>query len=151
MNHPVSSLNYFCLLLECKSLKYPQLNKFVSLELVREVTTAEQGKHQVIDGIMIITFLLEHWNEIIPVSGCGKIPLVVIERGLRYDELSIVETDKVIHTVETDMVKPVVEIECFSKSFDEFDKGTGSSDGLQPKQANLSCIHALNEPHFARK
>ncbi|GKF14023.1 hypothetical protein Tco_0055485 [Tanacetum coccineum] len=42
------------------------------------------------------------------------------------DELSIVETDKVIHTVETDMVKLVVEIEYFGKSFDEFNKGTGT-------------------------
>ncbi|GJU77825.1 hypothetical protein Tco_1274895 [Tanacetum coccineum] len=64
------------------------------------------------------------------------------------NELSIVETDKVIHTVETDMVKLVVEIECFSKSFDEFDKETGLSGGLQPKQADLSCVHALNEPHL---
>ncbi|GJR62822.1 uncharacterized mitochondrial protein-like protein [Tanacetum coccineum] len=64
------------------------------------------------------------------------------------DELSIVETDEVIHTMETDMVKLVVEIECFGMSFDEFDKETGSSDGLQPKQADLSCVHALNEPHL---
>ncbi|GJV49822.1 hypothetical protein Tco_1440034 [Tanacetum coccineum] len=64
------------------------------------------------------------------------------------DELNIVETDKVIHTVETDMVKLVVEIECFGMSFDEFDKETGSSDGLPPKQANLSCVHALNKPHL---
>ncbi|GJZ52277.1 hypothetical protein Tco_0606792 [Tanacetum coccineum] len=64
------------------------------------------------------------------------------------DELGIIETDKVIHMVETDMVKLVVEIECFGKSFDEFDKETGSSDGLQPKQADLSCVHALNEPHL---
>ncbi|GJW90642.1 hypothetical protein Tco_0168195 [Tanacetum coccineum] len=67
---------------------------------------------------------------------------------LMIDELSIVETDKVIHTMETDMVKLVVEIECFGKSFDEFDKETGSSDGLQPKQADMSCVHALNEPHL---
>ncbi|GJZ23000.1 hypothetical protein Tco_0560459 [Tanacetum coccineum] len=64
------------------------------------------------------------------------------------DELSITESDKVIYTVEIDMVKLVVEIECFGKSFDEFDKETGSSDGLQPKQADLSCVHALNEPHL---
>ncbi|GKD91672.1 hypothetical protein Tco_1367179 [Tanacetum coccineum] len=64
------------------------------------------------------------------------------------DELSIVETDEVIHTVETDMVKPVVEIECFGMSFDEFDKEIGSSDELQPKQVDLSCVHALNEPHL---
>ncbi|GJU69002.1 hypothetical protein Tco_1255261 [Tanacetum coccineum] len=64
------------------------------------------------------------------------------------DELSIVEIDKVTHTVETDMVKLMVEIECFGMSFDEFDKETESSDGLQPMQADLSCVHALNEPHL---
>ncbi|GKF67573.1 hypothetical protein Tco_0197252, partial [Tanacetum coccineum] len=58
---------------------------------------------------------------------------------LMIDELSIVETDMVIHTMETDMVKLVV---------DKFDKETGSSNGLQPKQADLSCVHALNEPHL---
>ncbi|GKB96311.1 hypothetical protein Tco_0982448 [Tanacetum coccineum] len=56
------------------------------------------------------------------------------------DYLSIVETDKVNHTV--------VEIESFSMSADEFDKDTGSSDELQPKQADLSYVHALNEPHL---
>ncbi|GJT76964.1 hypothetical protein Tco_1043689 [Tanacetum coccineum] len=56
--------------------------------------------------------------------------------------------DRVIHTVETDMVKLVVDIECFGMSFNEFDKKTGSSDGLQPKQADLSCVHALTEPHL---
>ncbi|GJY39069.1 hypothetical protein Tco_0425433, partial [Tanacetum coccineum] len=61
---------------------------------------------------------------------------------------NIVETDKVIHTVETDIVKLVVEIESFGMSFDEFDKETGSSDGLQPKQADLNCVHALNELHL---
>ncbi|GJV02804.1 Orf y [Tanacetum coccineum] len=64
------------------------------------------------------------------------------------DELSIVETDEVIHTVEIDMVKLVVEIKCFGMSFDEFDKETGSSDGLQPKQVDLSCIYTLNESHL---
>ncbi|GKA51905.1 hypothetical protein Tco_0745101 [Tanacetum coccineum] len=64
------------------------------------------------------------------------------------DELSIVETDKVIYAVETDMVKIVVEIECFDTSFVEFDKEIESSDGLQPMQADLSCVHALNEPHL---
>ncbi|GKA10461.1 hypothetical protein Tco_0689894 [Tanacetum coccineum] len=64
------------------------------------------------------------------------------------DKWSIVEIDKVIHTVETDMVKLVVEIECFGMSFDEFDKETGLSDGLQPKQADLNYVHALNEPHL---
>ncbi|GKG18453.1 hypothetical protein Tco_0372751, partial [Tanacetum coccineum] len=66
------------------------------------------------------------------------------------DCLSIVETDKVIYTVETgkfwkDIVKLVVEIKSFGMSSDEFDKETGSSDGFQTKQANLSCVHALNE------
>ncbi|GJS14025.1 hypothetical protein Tco_0408497 [Tanacetum coccineum] len=64
------------------------------------------------------------------------------------DCLSIDEIDKVIHTVETDIVKLVVEIESFGMSFDEFDKETGSSNGLQPKQADLSCVHALNELHL---
>ncbi|GKD88165.1 hypothetical protein Tco_1363672 [Tanacetum coccineum] len=59
--------------------------------------------------------------------------------------LSIVETDKVIHT---DIVKLVVEIKSFGMSSDEFDKETGSSDGLQPKQADLSSVHALNELHL---
>ncbi|GJZ29009.1 hypothetical protein Tco_0573656 [Tanacetum coccineum] len=64
------------------------------------------------------------------------------------DWLSIVETDKVIHTMETDIVKLVVEIKSFCMSSDEFDKETGSSDELQPKQADLSCVHALNELHL---
>ncbi|GKE04118.1 hypothetical protein Tco_1396136 [Tanacetum coccineum] len=57
-------------------------------------------------------------------------------------------TDKVIHIVETDKVKLVVEIEIFGMSSDEFDKETRSFDGLQPKQADLSCVHALNELHL---
>ncbi|GJR15780.1 hypothetical protein Tco_0798432 [Tanacetum coccineum] len=60
----------------------------------------------------------------------------------------IVETDKVIHTVDTDIVKLVVEIESFGMSFDEFDKETGSSNGMPPKQADLNCVHALNELHL---
>ncbi|GJT52041.1 hypothetical protein Tco_0978198 [Tanacetum coccineum] len=46
---------------------------------------------------------------------------------------SIVETDKVIHTMNTDIVKLVVEIESFGMSSDEFDKETGSSDWVAPK------------------
>ncbi|GKE16114.1 hypothetical protein Tco_1423691, partial [Tanacetum coccineum] len=57
-------------------------------------------------------------------------------------------TNKVIHTMETDKVKQVVEIESFGMSSEEFDKETRSSDGLQPKQADLSCVHALNELHL---
>ncbi|GJW66493.1 hypothetical protein Tco_0120917 [Tanacetum coccineum] len=62
--------------------------------------------------------------------------------------LSIVETDKVIHIMESDIVKLVVEIESFGISSDEFDKETRSSNGLQPKQADLSCVHALNVLHL---
>ncbi|GJY99056.1 hypothetical protein Tco_0516486 [Tanacetum coccineum] len=64
------------------------------------------------------------------------------------DELSIVESDMVIHTVEFDMVKLVVEIKIVGMSSDEVDKETTSSDGLQPKQADQCCVHALNEPHL---
>ncbi|GJR34226.1 ribonuclease H-like domain-containing protein [Tanacetum coccineum] len=64
------------------------------------------------------------------------------------DCLSIVETDKEIHTVETDIEKLEVEIESFGMSSDEFNKETESSDGLQPKQADLSCIHALKKLHL---
>nr|GEV16315.1 hypothetical protein [Tanacetum cinerariifolium] len=67
---------------------------------------------------------------------------------LMMDWFSIVETNKVIHTVEIYIVKLVIEIESFGMSFDEFDKKTGSSDGLQPKQSDLSCVHALNELHL---
>nr|GEW67792.1 hypothetical protein [Tanacetum cinerariifolium] len=62
--------------------------------------------------------------------------------------LSIVEINKVIHTIETDIVKLVVEIDSFGMSFDNFDEETRSSDGLQPKQADLSYIHALKELHL---
>ncbi|GJX87857.1 hypothetical protein Tco_0339871 [Tanacetum coccineum] len=58
--------------------------------------------------------------------------------------LSIVETDKVIHTVETGIVKLVVEIEIFGMSSDEFDKETGSSDGLfEPVKAKDGMIVGL--------
>nr|GEZ53886.1 hypothetical protein [Tanacetum cinerariifolium] len=67
---------------------------------------------------------------------------------LMIDYVSIVETDKVTHTAKSDMIKLVVEIECFDMIFDEFDKETGSSDGLQPRQADMSCAHAFNEPHL---
>ncbi|GJR71928.1 hypothetical protein Tco_0084293 [Tanacetum coccineum] len=58
------------------------------------------------------------------------------------------ETDKVNQAVETVIVTLVVEIESFGMSFDEFDKEIGSSDGFQPKQADLSCVHALNKLHL---
>ncbi|GKC01783.1 hypothetical protein Tco_0987919 [Tanacetum coccineum] len=64
------------------------------------------------------------------------------------DCLSIVETYKLFHTVETDIVKLMVEIESFGISSDEFDKETGSSDRLQPEQVDISCVHSLNELHL---
>nr|GFB87042.1 hypothetical protein [Tanacetum cinerariifolium] len=57
-------------------------------------------------------------------------------------------TDMVIHTAKTEMMKLMVEIECVGMNADEFDKETGSSDGLQPEQVDLNCVHALNEPHL---
>nr|GEU34490.1 hypothetical protein [Tanacetum cinerariifolium] len=42
----------------------------------------------------------------------------------------------------------VVEIESFGMSSDEFDKETRSSDGLQPKQADMSFVHALDVLHL---
>ncbi|GKD97164.1 hypothetical protein Tco_1381061 [Tanacetum coccineum] len=72
----------------------------------------------------------------------------LLKEVLMIDCLCIVETEKVIHSVKTDIVKLVVEIESFDMSSDKFDKETGSSDGLQPKQADLSCVHALNKLHL---
>ncbi|GJY75630.1 hypothetical protein Tco_0480746, partial [Tanacetum coccineum] len=60
----------------------------------------------------------------------------------------IVEIDKVNHAMETDIVKLVVEIKSYGISSDEFDKETGSSDGLQPKQADLNYVHTLNKLHL---
>nr|GEV99932.1 hypothetical protein [Tanacetum cinerariifolium] len=65
-----------------------------------------------------------------------------------WGNLEVLIIDKVIHIVKTDIVKLVVEIESFGMSSDEFDKETWSSDGLQPKQADMSCVHALNELHL---
>nr|GEW55334.1 hypothetical protein [Tanacetum cinerariifolium] len=59
-----------------------------------------------------------------------------------------VKTDMVIYTAKTKMMKLVTEIKCVGMNADEFDKETGSSDGLQPEQADLNCLHALNEPHL---
>nr|GEZ78040.1 hypothetical protein [Tanacetum cinerariifolium] len=63
------------------------------------------------------------------------------------DWLSNVKTDKVIHTMETDIMRLMDEMEICGKSSDEIDKETGSSDGLQPKQVDLSCVHAVNGLH----
>nr|GEY76990.1 hypothetical protein [Tanacetum cinerariifolium] len=60
------------------------------------------------------------------------------------DWLSIVETDKVIHIVEADIVKLVVEIESFGMSTNKFDEDTGSSDVLQPNiGGRLSALERI--------
>nr|GEY33274.1 hypothetical protein [Tanacetum cinerariifolium] len=64
------------------------------------------------------------------------------------DWLSSVETDKVIHNVETGIVKLMVEIESFGMSSDDFDKEIVSIDELQLKQVDLSYVHALNKLHL---
>ncbi|GJX25210.1 retrovirus-related pol polyprotein from transposon TNT 1-94 [Tanacetum coccineum] len=56
------------------------------------------------------------------------------------DELSIIETDKVNHTVEMDMLKLVVEVECFGKCVDEFDKVTVLFGEMQLKQEDRSYV-----------
>nr|GEX05148.1 hypothetical protein [Tanacetum cinerariifolium] len=81
-------------------------------------------------------------------SSDGLQPKQANLKVLMIDCLSIVETDKVNHTVETDIVILMIGTESFDMSADDFDKKTGSSDGLQPKQANLSCVHASNELHL---
>nr|GFC08619.1 hypothetical protein [Tanacetum cinerariifolium] len=77
-----------------------------------------------------------------PESSMGNLEVLMT------DCLSIGETDRVNHTVEIDIVKLMVEIESYGMRVNELDKKTWSSDGLQPKQEDLSCIHALNEPHM---
>nr|GEW99244.1 hypothetical protein [Tanacetum cinerariifolium] len=72
----------------------------------------------------------------------------VIPKVLMIEYVRIVETDMVIHNAKTNMMKLVVEIECVGMSADAFDKETESSDGLQPEQADLNCVNALNEPHL---
>ncbi|GKB83877.1 hypothetical protein Tco_0950772 [Tanacetum coccineum] len=52
---------------------------------------------------------------------------------LMIKELSIVETDKVIHTVETDKVKQIVDVESSGKSADEIDNETVSFGEMQLK------------------
>ncbi|GJX89782.1 hypothetical protein Tco_0343108 [Tanacetum coccineum] len=59
------------------------------------------------------------------------------------DWLSIVETDKVIHIVEIDIVKLLVEIESFGMSSDEFDKETGSSNAYGNQSKRMKGIQKL--------
>nr|GEU93357.1 hypothetical protein [Tanacetum cinerariifolium] len=93
----------------------------------------------------ILDFLMGGWISRITVrpesswenSACCACRLYVrgySNYGMDYEVLmmdwsSIVETDKVIHTVETDVVKLVVKIKSFGMSFDKFNEQTGSSDG----------------------
>ncbi|GJW15746.1 hypothetical protein Tco_0019879 [Tanacetum coccineum] len=71
-----------------------------------------------------------------------------LKEVLMIDELSIVETDKVIHTVETDKVKQIVDVESSGKSVDEIDKETVSFGEIQLKQKDRSCVHASIELHL---
>ncbi|GJR79749.1 hypothetical protein Tco_0150534 [Tanacetum coccineum] len=64
------------------------------------------------------------------------------------DELSIVKIDKVNHTMEMDMLKLVVEVECFGKCVDEFDKVTVLFGEMQLKQEDRSYVHASSELHL---
>nr|GEW81764.1 reverse transcriptase domain-containing protein [Tanacetum cinerariifolium] len=90
---------------------------------------------------------LDDEGEDIPIVGW-----IVVENKrygeLMIDWLGIVETNKVNHIVETDIMKLVIEIKSFGMSSDEFDKETGLFDRLQPKQADRSCVHALSELHL---
>nr|GEW81334.1 putative reverse transcriptase domain-containing protein [Tanacetum cinerariifolium] len=77
-------------------------------------------------------------------SGWEKSEVLMIEY------VSIVETDMVIHTAKTEMMTLVVKIECVGMNFDEFDKETRSSDGLQTKQADLRQLKELYDKGFIR-
>nr|GEZ75701.1 hypothetical protein [Tanacetum cinerariifolium] len=63
----------------------------------------------------------------------------VVPKVLMIDYISVVETDKVINTAKTVMVK-LVEIESFGMSADELDKEIGSSDGMKPYMMNGPLI-----------
>ncbi|GJT26282.1 hypothetical protein Tco_0906557 [Tanacetum coccineum] len=65
---------------------------------------------------------------------------------LMVDLLSIVESDKVIHTIETDIVKLVVEIESFGMISDDFDKETVSVDEFDVSFA-LSMVSRHQQNH----
>ncbi|GJX30361.1 retrovirus-related pol polyprotein from transposon TNT 1-94 [Tanacetum coccineum] len=63
----------------------------------------------------------------------------LLKEVLMIDELSIVEMD---------MLKLVVEFECFGKCVDEFDKVTVLFGEMQLKQEDRSYVHASNELHL---
>nr|GEV65715.1 hypothetical protein [Tanacetum cinerariifolium] len=58
------------------------------------------------------------------------------------------KNDMVFHTEKTRMLRLVVEIDVDGMITDVVDKVTCSFDGLQLKQVDLKCVHALNEPHL---
>ncbi|GJU70074.1 hypothetical protein Tco_1256333 [Tanacetum coccineum] len=64
---------------------------------------------------------------------------------LMIDELSIVEIDKVNHTVEMDMLKLVVEVECFGKCVDEFDNGDCLLLVWRPLEMILIALMVTNQ------
>ncbi|GKB64915.1 hypothetical protein Tco_0921101, partial [Tanacetum coccineum] len=68
----------------------------------------------------------------------------LLKEVLMIDELSIVETDKVNHTMKMDMLKLVVEVKCFGKCVVEFDKVTVLFGEMQLKQEDRSYVHASN-------
>ncbi|GKD77992.1 hypothetical protein Tco_1340613 [Tanacetum coccineum] len=71
-----------------------------------------------------------------------------LKEVLMTDELCIVETDKVNHTMETDKVRQIVDVESSGKSADEIDKETMSFGEMQLKQEDRSCVHASIELHL---
>ncbi|GJZ07216.1 hypothetical protein Tco_0541009 [Tanacetum coccineum] len=64
------------------------------------------------------------------------------------DELSIIETDKVIHTVKTDKEKQIVDVESSGKGANKIDKETVSFGEMQLKQEDQICVHASIELHL---
>nr|GEW65335.1 uncharacterized mitochondrial protein AtMg00810-like [Tanacetum cinerariifolium] len=78
----------------------------------------------------------------------GYADLVQHAEVLMIEYVRIVEIDMVSHATKTNMMKLVVEIKCVGMSADAINKETRSSDGLQPEQADLNCVYALNEPHL---
>ncbi|GJX33693.1 hypothetical protein Tco_0243548 [Tanacetum coccineum] len=80
------------------------------------------------------------WNTrtIRPESSWGNSEVLI-------DWLSIVEIDKVIHVVKTNMVKHVVDVESVGKSSDEIDKDIVSFGEWQLEQEDWSCVYASNK------
>ncbi|GKA37784.1 hypothetical protein Tco_0724349 [Tanacetum coccineum] len=69
---------------------------------------------------------------------------------LMIKELSIVETDKVIHTVETDKVKQIVDVESSGKSADEIDNETVSFGGRLTAPKRTLCQQESSLRNFCK-